>query len=292
MTKLSKRSGSMIAMGLGAAIAMGLAGSARAAETAAAAPAPTMKKATAGADVNNLNGAIINRGGEGFTMRLLDRSEYNVVLTDETSIKTKAKGVFRGRQPYDVTSLIRGLILEVDGVGDEQGRVVAKKIRFAEDDLHSAITAQIHSKPIEESATAAHERISSLDEWKELGLVSVHFALSSSEISADGKKALDELAAKAPGASNYQVEITGHTDSTGSSAVNDELSAKRAENVVKYLTVTKNVPLRRIVLPMGYSATQGTADNSTEEGRAKNRRVDVRVLVNEGLAQTAATPGN
>jgi flagellar motor protein MotB len=58
---------------------------------------------------------------------------------------------------------------------------------------------------------------------------------------------------------------------------------------VKYLTVTKGIPLRRVTLPMGYGATMGTNDNSTEEGRAKNRRVDVKVLVNKG-ASTPAPP--
>jgi len=295
MTKRSKMSAALLPIGLSAAVLLGVAGSAMAQGTAA--PAPVMKKAPAGEKMT-LNGAVITRTGDGFTLRQLDRTEYQVVLTDETTIKTQAKGVLRGRQPYDVTAIIRGLILEVDGRGDDQGRVVANRLRFSEEDLHSAITAQIHSRPIEatanaarDSASAAHERIGNLDDWKELGLVSVYFPVSSAEISAEAKKALDDLAAKAPGASNYQVEITGHTDATGKDSVNDELSAKRAENVVKYLTVTKNVPLRRIVLPMGYSATQGTADNSTEEGRAKNRRVDVRVLTNQGLA-TAATPGN
>jgi len=286
MTKRSKMSAGV----LSAVVLLGVAGSAMAADTMAAAPTPVMKKAPAGEKMT-LNGAVINRTGEGFTLRQLDRSEYQILLTDETTIKTQAKGVFRGRQPHDVSAIIRGLVLEVDGKGDEQGRVVANRLRFSEEDLHAAITAQIHAKPIEESANAAHERISSLDDWKELGLVSVYFPVSVSEISPEGKKALDDLAAKAPGASNYQVEITGHTDSTGNSKINDELSAKRAEAVVKYLTVTKNIPLRRIVLPMGYAATQGTADNSTEEGRAKNRRVDVRVLVNEGMVASAPGAG-
>ena len=292
MSMRNRRPGLALILGLCSPLVIGMVASAKAED----APAITPKTAPAG-EAMTLIGAVIHRDGETFTMRLLDRSEYTVVLTDETTIKTERKGLFRGSKPFDITSIIDGLVCEVDGPGDELGRVVAKRIRFTEADLHAAITAQIHSRPIretaqaaEESAAAAHERIGALDEWEERGVVSVHFAVGSAEISEEGRKALDDLAAKAPGATNYKVEITGHTDSTGDDPVNQELSEKRAEAVVRYLTVTHQIPLRRVNLPMGYGATQGTADNSTEEGRAHNRRVDVRVLVNKGVAQEAPAP--
>ena len=265
--------------------------------TTGVASAQTMKKAekqseaaaaAAPEEKATLNGAVIKREGDKFLMRLLDRSEHQVILTDKTTIKSERKGAFRGAHPYDVTSIIDGLIVEVDGTYDKMGNVVANRIRFTEADLHSAITAQIHAKPIADSADAAHQRITDLDQWEEKGVVSVYFATNSSEINAEGKKALDDLAAKAPGASNYKVEIMGHTDATGVSPLNDELSEKRAEAVVKYLTVDKSIALRRVTLPMGYGATAGTFDNSTEEGRAKNRRVDVHVLINKGAS--AETP--
>jgi hypothetical protein len=115
---------------------------------------PTMQKATNGQAFNDMKGAVVHRDGDSFTMRQMDKSEWNVLITDQTSIKTERKGLFRGSHPFDVTSIIDGLILEVEGTGDAMGNVVAKKIRFSESDLHAAITAQIHSKPIEESAAA------------------------------------------------------------------------------------------------------------------------------------------
>jgi outer membrane protein OmpA-like peptidoglycan-associated protein len=111
----------------------------------------------------------------------------------------------------------------------------------------------------------------------------VYFAVNKADLSAEAKASLDELAAKAPGAKNYTVEVQGFTDSTGDFDKNLELSQRRADAVVQYLAVKHKVPLRRITTPMGYGSTETIADDNTAEGRAMNRRVEVRVLVNKGL---------
>lgn len=295
-----KRSSLVMSLGACAALLIGVAGTVR----AQAAPEPKPATLEAGKKVNDLQGAVIHREGEEFTMRTIERLDYRVLMTDQTTIKATHRPGWRAPKGYDMTSIIDGLVLRVDGVGDAQGRIVAEKIRYTEADLHSAITTQIHTRPVDvqakaaeesakaagESAEAAHGRISSLDNWVEKGVVSVFFKTGSAEIQPDGIKALDDLAAKAPGKTNYRVEITGHTDTVGSNAVNDDLSERRAEAVVQYLTVTKGIPLRRVVLPQGYAATLGKADNSTEAGRAQNRRVDVRVFVNPALGDTSGNP--
>ncbi|HYX40921.1 MAG TPA: OmpA family protein, partial [Pyrinomonadaceae bacterium] len=65
------------------------------------------------------------------------------------------------------------------------------------------------------------------------------------------------------------------------------LSQRRADAVVRYLAEIHNIPLRRIITPFGYGSAQAVADNSTREGRQQNRRVEVSVLVNRGLLQSA-----
>jgi outer membrane protein OmpA-like peptidoglycan-associated protein len=75
---------------------------------------------------------------------------------------------------------------------------------------------------------------------------------------------------------NIRVEISGHTDNTGSVSFNMDLSEKRASQVVDYL-ISRGVSPERIIAK-GYGATISVADNNTEEGKAKNRRTELKVL--------------
>ncbi|MDA3824298.1 MAG: OmpA family protein [Bacteroidales bacterium] len=75
---------------------------------------------------------------------------------------------------------------------------------------------------------------------------------------------------------NIRVEITGHTYNTGSVSFNMDLSEKRASQVVDYL-ISRGVSPERIIAK-GYGATISVADNNTEEGKAKNRRTELKVL--------------
>ncbi len=241
----------------------------------------------------DLKGVILSRDGETFVLRDATRTDTVVVLTDYTSIKTKKKGVFRGGKEFDVTALVPGLILQVSGKGDSEGRLIAEKIRFKDTDYKAAVTAFAMTDPVDDKAdkalqdvAKADQRISSLDDYDLVKVVTVYFAVNQATLSAEAKKSLDELAAKAPTAKNYKVEVQGFTDSTGDFNKNLELSQKRADAVVQYLAVMHNIPLRRIETPMGYGSTKQVADDKTKTGQAQNRRVEVRVLVNKGLAQT------
>jgi outer membrane protein OmpA-like peptidoglycan-associated protein len=82
------------------------------------------------------------------------------------------------------------------------------------------------------------------------------------------------------------IEIAGYASTTGTKQLNQKLSEERAAAVTKYLREKGNVPMRRILVPAGYGATHPAAENSDSQGRALNRRVDVKVLVNKGLAES------
>ena len=73
-----------------------------------------------------------------------------------------------------------------------------------------------------------------------------------------------------------QIEIGGHTDNIGAAADNQKLSANRAESVRNYL-LQNGVDSKRLSAK-GYGATQPIADNNNEEGRAKNRRTEIKVV--------------
>ena len=252
-------------------------------------------------------GVVIRRDADTFTVRDTTRTDYQVLLTDDSSIKTYG-GFLRSGKRYAVTDILKGLIVEVEGRGNNQGQLVADKVRFRESDLRAAVTTDTRVGPVEENqqrmagqmdelqaiaaearteAAAANERISALDDYDVQQTAVVTFRVNSAVLDAEAKRQLDDLAAKTTGAKAFVIEISGHTDSTGSDAKNFRLSQQRAESVVQYLAVTHKIPLRRFITPMGYGKTEAVADNTTSSGRAQNRRVEVKMLINRGMTPAA-----
>ena len=253
-------------------------------------------------------GVVISRDADVFTIRDRSRADYQVLITDNTSIKTNG-GFLRSGKKYPVTDILRGLIVEVEGRGDNQGQLVADKIRFNESDMRAAITSDTRVSPVEANqermagqmdelyavaaearaeVKAVNERVSALDDYDVQETVAVTFRTNSAVLSPEAKQQLDGLAAKTTGAKAFMIEVAGHTDSTGSEAKNFRLSRARADAVVQYLAVTHKIPLRRFVTPMGYGKTEAVADNTTAEGRSQNRRVEVKMIINRGLNQQPA----
>jgi outer membrane protein OmpA-like peptidoglycan-associated protein len=252
-------------------------------------------------------GVVIERNGDVFTVRDRTRTDYQVVVNNSTSIKTNG-GFLRGGKKYAETDMVRGLIVEVEGRGDAQGELVADKIRFNESDMRAAITSDTRVTPVEENqkkmagqmdelyavaaearqqAAAVNERVTALDDYDENAKVSVTFRVNSAVLSPEAKQELDAFAAKIKDAKAYTIEVSGHTDSTGGEAKNMRLSKERADAVVQYLAVAHKIPMRRFTTPMGYGKTEAVADNNSASGRAQNRRVEVRMLLNRGLSQTS-----
>lgn len=141
---------------------------------------------------------------------------------------------------------------------------------------------------------ATNDRISALDDYTPQESVAVNFRTGSAVLNPDAKTKLDEVATKALAAKGYVLEVTGFADSTGSTARNRALSQRRADAVIRYLVENHQIPLRRIVTPYGFGESNPVADNKSRDGRAENRRVEVKVLVNKGLTSPAPTmnPGS
>jgi len=136
---------------------------------------------------------------------------------------------------------------------------------------------------------ATNERISALDDYVPQTVLAVNFRTGRSVLSADSKAKLDELGTKALNSKGYVLEVSGFTDATGSVARNRALSQRRADTVIRYLVENHQLPLRRIVTPYGYGESNPIAENNSRTGRAENRRVEVKLLVNKGLMQGAPT---
>jgi OOP family OmpA-OmpF porin len=102
------------------------------------------------------------------------------------------------------------------------------------------------------------------------------FDFDKSVLKPEAKAKLDDLVSKTSGINLEVIIAVGHTDSIGSDAYNQKLSVKRSESVKAYL-VSKGVEKNRVYTE-GKGEKQPVADNKTDEGRAKNRRVEIEVV--------------
>jgi len=128
------------------------------------------------------------------------------------------------------------------------------------------------------------DRFMALSEYDVKSHAIVKFDVGSSKISANGQNDLKSLAQVASGQVGYIVEVIGYADSTGSAEINTKLSEDRAKAVVTFLMQQGGVPMRHIVAPGAMGEYGPAASNETKNGRADNRRVEVKVLVNKGIA--------
>jgi outer membrane protein OmpA-like peptidoglycan-associated protein len=145
----------------------------------------------------------------------------------------------------------------------------------------------------EDARLAAEKNMARLDQvvqnlgnYQVMGSESVLFRLNSATLSDEAKQKLDEFSKTFANNPNIVIEVQGFTDKTGSMEHNLELSRRRANAVVRYLTVNHNVPLRRVHV-LGVGSDVPVADNKTREGRKENRRVEVKVY-NLNLSATGS----
>lgn len=104
----------------------------------------------------------------------------------------------------------------------------------------------------------------------------VTFDVGSYTLKPEFRATLDDVAASMVKYPNSLIDVYGHTDSTGSDAFNQTLSENRARTVAGYLS-SRGVAAARI-RSQGYGETMPVADNTTDEGRRKNRRVEIKIV--------------
>jgi outer membrane protein OmpA-like peptidoglycan-associated protein len=304
------------ALALVGLIVVGTPATGRATQGEEAAPAPQHvpegKKLT-------IKGVVVSREADSFRIRDAMAVDTIVALNDATKVQIDGKPVTEA-QRYELRKLVGGIIVSVEGRGDTAGNLAATKVKISSKDMRQAQAIASKLAPTEqrvtkvegrvkqvehqqqvlagqvdeltalsslarEEAERANNRISALDDYTTLETATVTFAVNRAVLTPEAKAALDEIAAKAINLKGYAFEITGFTDTTGNVARNHALSEQRANAVVRYLADTHNIPLRRIVTPLGYGQARPVADNTTRDGRAQNRRVEVKLMQQGGITQ-------
>ena len=285
-----------------------------------------------GDDTTKVKGMINTRTGETLIVQSGGQNT-TVVLTDDTKTRDR-KGLFGlDKQQISGAVLIPGLKISVDGVPDDQGRIVAKTITVDGDDLETSEMIEAGLHPTAEQVAAnmqkleAHQgqlaghdvqlaaqkenietnqqniatnkeqiqqnikdieeheqRFAALTDFDVKGETTVKFKVGSAALSKEDQEQIKQLAQSAVGLKGYIVEVMGYADATGSAAMNTRLSEDRAKAVITCLMQQGGVPIRHIVAPGAMGEYGPAAPNETKAGRAENRRVEVKVLVNKGIA--------
>ena len=137
---------------------------------------------------------------------------------------------------------------------------------------------------IQEVAQSTSRRFSDLATWYVKGEATVRFEVGDSALSEENKQQIKALANQALSYTGFVIEVRGYADSTGRLEDNQQLSKERAQAVVAYLLQDCNVPTKNIAAPGAMGETNPPASNETAYGRAENRRVDLKLLVNKGVA--------
>ena len=131
--------------------------------------------------------------------------------------------------------------------------------------------------------------VSNLDTYHQVADVQVHFAFNRAELTAKDKAQLDQFASQLGSTHSYILEVTGGTDSVGGAEYNYQLSEHRAEAAVQYMASKYNIPAYKFYL-IGIGKDKAVASNSTADGRAQNRRVEVQLLSNDVGSPATSSP--
>ncbi len=157
----------------------------------------------------------------------------------------------------------------------------------------AAQTAQLTAQKGVDQANAVDQKVENADNFQAVKSAKVLFAFNKSTLTDDDTQQLDQLIDSLKGMKHYVVQVQGYTDNIGPKSYNLELSHRRADAVVRYLT-EHDVPLVKISL-LGYGEDTPSADNKTRDGRKENRRVDIKVLAPSwaaGQVQAQTEPQN
>lgn len=290
---------------------------------------PTQTRQIREGEQAKVSGVILSRDGD--LVRVRETKSHDVVavsIGDANKIeRDKHKFPFYRHTDMDVTALVPGLTIRVEGLGNSNGQLEAGRISFTPDEFAvevaeeqqvlankaSAQSAQVTANDAGTAASAAqasadqaqdtadqagflgladavgvaavNQRVSDLDDYKIETENDVYFERDSVVLKEEAKPALADLARVAKSLPGYLIEISGYASNTLSNKADQKLSEEPAAAVACYFYEVQNIPMRRILAPVGYGRTHPVTSNANALGRELSRRVDVKVLINKSMEE-------
>src|SRR4029078_9869305 len=149
-----------------------------------------------------------------------------------------------------------------------------------------AVAAAKARRKAQSTADHANNRINGLDDFDPIKTITVYFKTGSAVLGPPAKTEIDNAAAwvETQQTKGWVMAGIGYADTTGNSQRNIDLSERRANAVIYYIVSKYKMPLNRLVQPLVYGQLEPVAENKTAAGRAKNRRVEIRLMINKGIA--------
>lgn len=227
-------------------------------------------------------GATLVLGTAGCTTKNYVRKQTEPIID-----KTNSLDELTAKNTRDIKDVETRAQQGIQGVNDKAASADQKAV----DARGRADQAQTLASQTSTRVDTLANTVANLDNYHPVVETSVHFAFNKANLTPKAKEALNQLLAEVPNTKGYLVVVEGDTDSVGSAAYNYKLSERRANAVVQYLA-SNSVPAHKIYV-VGLGKDKSAAPNTTSEGRAQNRRVDVRLMTNnqaqgQSSAQTTA----
>ena len=242
---------------------------------------------TAAAQSVKVEGLIKGRDGDIVILQTSDSPKLVVLLTDSTNVG-QVQGMFKARRKeMSMAALIPGLPVKVEGAYNNQNQLVTSSVSFKGNDLEQAQAieagmhetkeqAQKNKEELEKQNAALQEhqqqiaankvaidaavaRFGQLDDYYIFDELTVFFDNGKVKVDPKYNPQLLALAEKAKTINGYMIEVKGYASSTGSVALNQELSEDRADEVTNILIQQGHIPLTRMLAPgaMGESHQVG-----------------------------------
>lgn len=172
----------------------------------------------------NVEGVILSCQSGSLTLRSLEGANYNIVVADSTALKEKKSNPFRGAKKYSSADLIPGLQVEVKGVGDSAGSIIANEIRMRNDDFKAAQTMDARVIPVENRLKDTQSRLGETEQNAQRLSGQVQELSAVSNAARGGAKAAQETADNAMNAAN-DARSRADNAQTGVHAANERITS-------------------------------------------------------------------